>query len=355
MLAYQRLFKEAEYLINDDSDVRYARMGFPRQTEYEEDLMKQEKMNVPVSHSDLGTRPSNTFNDHVCDNDHGSYGKQLDQMVDDVTTLSMAWFYTEQERYAKEATRIICEWFLEMDKDSGPSRFRTRNNRIIYDPCDISIFDSRRYIEVLDAIYLIESSRAWNPMKTKRMKKWFSEYLEWLLSSEEGKITDGLKNHVGTWYKAMLASFGFFIHDKDLVQETIHDAMDKYLAFQIDTSGMQPIETSTSCSFNNSLSNLEAHFILAKIGAWNQIDYWHHDEDGKGSIKKAADYLFRYIGNMEEWPYAQVTDVDARSMFNLVLKSQNIYHDPQYNEFIQKLFPELRSNDRLLISVRMDH
>lgn len=355
MPAYQRLCKEAEYLINDYSDVRYASMGFPEQKGYTESLINKEQMKGAVSNTDLGTRSPYIFNDRGGENANGSLGKKLDQMADNVTTLSMAWFYTGQEKFAEEATRIICEWFLEMDQDSGPLHLQSRISRVLFDSCNISIFDSRRYIEVLDAIYLISSSKAWNPIKMRQLKKWFSNYLAWLLTSEKGKTAGEFQNHVGTWYKAMLASVGFFINDKDFVREVINDVMNNRLNIQIDASGMQPMETGSSGSFNNSLSNLEAHFILAKIGEWNQLDYWHHDADGKGNIKKAADYLFRYIGNMEDWPYEQVSEIDVRSMFRLILKSINIYHDPQYNEFFKKLFPELSSNDRLLISVHMDH
>ena len=38
---------------------------------------------------------------------------RLRYMVDNVTTLALAWFFTDEDKYAKRAVQLVDVWFLD--------------------------------------------------------------------------------------------------------------------------------------------------------------------------------------------------------------------------------------------------
>ena len=75
------------------------------------------------------------------------------------------------------------------------------------------IIDSRWFIEVVDAVGLLQDSKAWSARDQQQLQEWFSAYLKWLLTSPNGEHERNAKNNHGSWYAAQTAAYALFIGD----------------------------------------------------------------------------------------------------------------------------------------------
>lgn len=127
------------------------------------------------------------------------------KMSEHVNRLSMAWYFTGEERYAAYATKLLRVFFLDASTRMNPNlkyaQFRpdvpsksSGTSLGIIETCDLT--------KVVDAIGLLAGSASWTASEQKGMESWFVAYLDWLLKSSFGKEeSNRIQNH-GTWYDA---------------------------------------------------------------------------------------------------------------------------------------------------------
>lgn len=66
------------------------------------------------------------------------------------------------------------------------------------------ILDTYSFVEMLDAVCLLEGSAAFRSDDSEALKKWFSELLEWICTSEQGMAEAATANNHGTAYDAQV-------------------------------------------------------------------------------------------------------------------------------------------------------
>ena len=127
---------------------------------------------------------------------------KLSSMAMAVTTLSLAWYFSDDEKYAQKATELIHVWFLDKSTRMNPNLNYAQIVPGKYDGkgrC-YGVIDGYSLVEMLDAVQLLERSRSFTPKDSKALKSWFSKLLKWLLTSpqgiEEGRPADSVRNNV---------------------------------------------------------------------------------------------------------------------------------------------------------------
>ncbi len=268
------------------------------------------------------------------------------EMVNDISTLTLAWFFSKDERYAEKASELIGNWFMnaEINNEDKDGKFP---NEVQYNA--ISLFDARGYIDIIDAIALLEKSDSWNIRATVKIRRWFSDYLQWLIESENGLNEKNQKNFRGTWYDVQLASYALFSGKREIAREAIGYSLARRIPRQFDGRGLQKFELISLESYSNSCINLEGHIVLGKIADYTGIDYWNDPSMPVNIIQAAYDYIFSFIGKEDQWPYPQSEPVEPGRMVKLVRESEKIFHNPAYKMYLELLKPEIKSNSRLII------
>ena len=90
-------------------------------------------------------------------------------------------------------------------------------------------------------------------------------YLDWLLTSDNGKHEHDAKNNHGSWYAAQTAAYSLFVGDTARVRAIAEGAKER-IGWQITTDGQQPLELERTRSEHYSGFNVEALSRVAEAG-----------------------------------------------------------------------------------------
>ena len=111
---------------------------------------------------------------------------RLYAMTDAVETLSLAYWFTGEERYADRATLLLRRFFLDSATGMRPHLRYGQAIPGVTQGRGIGIIDTRDLALLADAIVLLRGSMAWTSADDAGMMRWNRAFLEWLLTSAEG-------------------------------------------------------------------------------------------------------------------------------------------------------------------------
>lgn len=226
------------------------------------------------------------------------------KMSNSVYLLGLAYFYTQDEKYSKQAVNFISTWFLNPETKMNPN---VNHGQIILGKHSLGrragINELRFLPHVIDAIPLIQNSKHWPKSKDRELKNWLKEYLKWLIESEHGKKEKVRLNNHGTWYDVQIVSIALFTGNQLLACKTLEKESIARIEAQVAENGMQPLEVARTRSLHYSIFNVRAYFALATMGERLGLDLWNYKNKKGSGIQEALDYLIPYIGRQEKWPH----------------------------------------------------
>lgn len=235
---------------------------------------------------------------------------RLGMMADRVTTLSLAWYFSGDERYARKAAEQLRVWFLDKATRMNPhleyaqvapghNGDRGRS---------YGVLDGYSFVEMLDGVALLERSASFPARDAKALKAWFSDLLDWILTSPQGREEIAAANNHGTACDAQIVAFALYTGRTGVAREFLETLPARRIFTQIEPDGRQPQELCRTLAFGYSQYNL-THFIdLFRMARKLGIDIdGAVSEDGR-SFCGAMDFLAGYVGKpVEAWPYRQIS------------------------------------------------
>jgi hypothetical protein len=240
---------------------------------------------------------------------------RLGTFAERVTTLSLAWYFSGDGRYAQKATELIRIWFFNKATKMNPNlnyaqvvmgRFKDKGR------C-YGVIDTYSFVEMLDAVQLLEQSEAFTPTDSKKLKEWFSRLLDWILTSEQGRQEASQTNNHAIAHDAQVIAFAMYAGKREIAGRIIKEFPEKRIFTQIEPDGRQPQELRRTLAFGYSQFNLhhmiDVFLMGRKIGL--SIDN-SISPDGR-SFYKAVDYITPYLGkDLSQWPYEQISDWEGK-------------------------------------------
>jgi hypothetical protein len=239
--------------------------------------------------------------------------KDLDQpriaaMGYNVNTLALAWYLIGDEKYATRASAQLHAWFLDSATKMNPHLRFSQLVKGNPEERGSGIVDTRWFIEAVDAAGLLAGSKSWTAEDDADLKTWFRAYLDWLLTSPNGKHEHDAKNNHGSWYAAQTATYALFVGDSARARQ-IAEGSKARIGWQITADGDQPIENQRTRSMHYSAFNAEALSRLAEGSRRVGVDLWHYQSPSGGSLQRAIRKLARYTNSNEKWPGQQIDSV----------------------------------------------
>lgn len=235
---------------------------------------------------------------------------RLGEMSADVITLSLAWYFSGDERYASKATDFLTTWFIDPATRMYPNFEYAQmipgvngNRGRCY-----GVLDGYSFVEMLDAVALLASSESWTLQYDRELKKWMDAMLDWMLTSDQGKEEGRQANNHATAYDAQVIALAMYTGREEIARKVIGQIPEKRIFTQIAPDGRQPYEMWRTLSFGYSQYNL-THFIDIFMMA-EKLEVKIDDISGPQgeSFYKALDYLASYIGkDVGEWPGEQIS------------------------------------------------
>jgi hypothetical protein len=219
--------------------------------------------------------------------------KPLMRLSVEVPALAAAWKLTHDRRYADRAALHLRAWFADEATRMNPN--------LEYAQAIHGRFTGRG-TGIIDTIHLVEVARAIEILPLPKrdldgIKKWFTEYAQWMMTHPYGIAERDAKNNHGTCWAMQVAAFAHLTGD----EKTFVYVKDRYktvlLPNQEAADGSFPLELARTKPYGYSLFNLEAFSTLAQI-----LDLWNFQlPDGRG-MRKAVAYIAPFIRDKSKWP-----------------------------------------------------
>jgi len=236
--------------------------------------------------------------------------ESLDRMSRRVQMLTLAWFLGRDTTFAEDAVRQVRIWFIEDSTRMNPNMnfaqmIPGRNHGKGY---PFGVLDGYSFVQMMDALTLLESYEGYKPADRAAMKKWFSEYVQWLTTSEQGIEESKAKNNHGTTYDTQLLAYSLYTGDRKTAERLIAHFAERHILKQIEKDGRQPEELKRTLAFHYSWYNLSHMLDFYTIARNSGLDIRKATEIQGRSFYRALDFLAGYIGkDSRQWPYKQIS------------------------------------------------
>ena len=270
------------------------------------------KDGLPYIRKDGATNPESQGDNY----DMNRYGKTVSY----VNQLSLAWFFSEDEKYAKKAAEILRVWFINPQTRMNPNFECASALPGKFNGMPIGIIFGAQLVKMIDNVNILSMSNNWTKEDNNSLKKWFDDYSAWLLMSDYGVIEGKATNNHGTWYSAQVAACAIYNGRLELAKSMIEKGKTQ-LNQQVAKDGSLPRELDRKQSFNYSIYGLSAFCTLA--GCANAVgeDLWNYQTtDGRG-IKLAFNFLIPYIVDGKKWEWETLTDAKGTEAVDIITQA----------------------------------
>lgn len=235
---------------------------------------------------------------------------RLGETADRITTLSLAWYFSGDEKYAQKATDLIRIWFLNKDTYMNPNLEyaqmipgHNKDKGRCY-----GVLDAYSFVGMLDAVQLLEPSKAFTTNDSKKLRSWFGELQKWLLTSEQGKEESCQANNHSTAYDAQVIAYALYAKDYQTAKALIHAIPEKRIFAQIEPDGKQPHELTRTLAFGYSQYNLTHLIDIFHMAKKLNLSIDNVASTDGRNFYKAMDFLAQYMGkDVKAWPYQQIS------------------------------------------------
>lgn len=235
---------------------------------------------------------------------------RLQRVFDDSLTLALAHRTTGENAYAKHAAEIIRRFFIDPETRMNPhlkyGQVRMGHNG--NEGAPTGLIEMKDFYFLLDAARLLHEDAALPDKDIEAFKAWLEPYLEWLITSPQGKAELRAVNNHGTCYDLQVGAVAAFIGKTDLLYETLARANSR-IAEQFDAEGRQPDELKRTTTAHYCCFNFQSWINLARLaGRWG-VDLWSYEAPDGAGLKQGARWLLSHMG--QPWPYEQIDAFDA--------------------------------------------
>ena len=219
-----------------------------------------------------------------------------------VPALVAAWKLTRDARYAKHAALHLRAWFIDPSTRMNPhlqfaqaihGRFTGRGTGII---------DTIHLVEVARAIEVLEGSGAMTVREHDAIKAWFTAYLRWMTTNQNGIDERDAKNNHGTCWVMQVAAFAHLTGDQNLLDYCRDRFKTVLLPNQLAADGSFPQELRRTKPYGYSVFNLEAMATVCQILSTPPDNLWTFQLSDGRNMARAMDYMTPFIRDKKTWP-----------------------------------------------------
>lgn len=232
----------------------------------------------------------------------GAHRNALNTFRDQVAALAAAYRLTHEEKYAAHAVRFLDTFLLDPSTRMNPHLKFAQAIPGRNPGRGIGIIDTLHLIEIPKAIAALRGSRALTVERAAGLRRWFSDYKDWMLASDNGKEEANEKNNHAVAFWLQVAVFAEFTGDPAALRECQARFTQKFIGMQMALDGGFPLELARTKPYAYSLFQLDnlstLGWVLSTDGGTN---YWHYTlPDGRG-LAKGAEFMTPYVQDKSRW------------------------------------------------------
>ncbi len=251
-----------------------------------------------------------------------------------VDNLARAWYFSGEEKYAEKAVEFIKVWFLDPETRMNPN---LTYGQSIPGRCTgrgIGLIDTHRLGQMMDALVLLDGSKAWTPKIKAEMQDWVRTFYRWMLDSEIGKDEGRQPNNHASAYDFQICAYAIFCGDLDVARSQLENVTKARMDVQFPADASQPLELRRTNSWGYSTGNLNIWMELVNVGDNLGIDLWSW-RNGKGvGLQQVVEWYFPHLLEGKPWFKKDISPVRGPAG---ITRTMMVY----CRKFCPDKFPEL--------------
>ena len=263
-------------------------------------------------------------------------GSQMGRLCNSVQQLTLAWYFTGNEKYTQKVKSLLQVWFIDPATRMNPNLNYAQYIPGLNDGRGIGIIETTGLTVIPDMIAILQSGKNIDASLINGIKQWYKQYLNWLITSKNGKSERSQVNNHGTYYDLQVVDFALFTDNQTLAVSTLQNSTIPRIDQQFTPDGAQPLELIRTKSWGYANMNLWGWCRLAKMAKQLNIDLWHQETiDGKG-IKTVINWLMPYALKQKAWQHEQIEPFSYGTFTRIVYNAAEVYPDISFKQYLEK-------------------
>jgi hypothetical protein len=231
---------------------------------------------------------------------------QMRGLEEAAPTLALSWAIFRDENHARHAGRLLRAWLIDPATRMNPNLTYSQAVLGRNQGRGMGIIDGIHFLRLPDAILQLRGAPGWSDEDEKAARQWFSEYLDWLLTSAHGAEARDAANNHGTWYDVQCVTYARFLGKNDLARQILNAVPSRRIDPQIEPDGRQPHELKRTRAWTYSVKNLDGLLLLAALSPPDGPDLWKHRGPRGEGMPAALRYLSGFADPAVPWPYPEL-------------------------------------------------
>ena len=256
-------------------------------------------------------------------------------MSEAVETLTLMYYFADEERYAKKAAEYLRTWFLDEATRMNPhleyGQFvpGARQGR------SVGIIETRNFVFLTDYEPLLLTSEYWTAADHIKFKAWMNTFLDWLVTSDLGRQEGSHTNNHGSWYDYQVLALSQYCQQSEPGKRILHDFSKKRIQKQIAEDGSQPEELARTKSFSYSAFNLMA-LCNTLILSENDTEFKGRFSNDLPTLAAALNYLTPVVTDEANWSHQQIRGIPG-ALDRVIPVMVFIYERTQDEQYLNDL------------------
>ncbi len=273
--------------------------------------------------------------------------ENMPRLCENIYNLSLAYYFSDNEEYAKHAGKLIKVWFLDSATAMNPNLNYGQAVKGVTDGRAEGLIEVRHFIFLLDGVSLLKNSENFKEGKQKKLKKWMTSFLTWMESSKIGTDERDAKNNHGVWFDATSLAIADFIEDKEQANKIVKRAANR-LDVQMDEKGFFPLELARTTSLHYSTFILDAFTIIAQLSENTDTNFWTLQTKSKKSLEKGYAAILPFWADNTKWTYKEIKPFPLNNAYQCIWRAAAKYNCTSCKDLIKK---NAASFDKLLVNL----
>lgn len=277
----------------------------------------------------------------------------LPSLCEAVYILSLANYFSEENKYALHAIKLLQVWFLDTATKMNPNLNFGQAIKGQNTGRGAGLIDTRHFVKLIDGINLLNQSGKLSTKDFIGLQTWFAEFLNWMQTSKVGKEEMNAKNNHGVWYDAQRISIALFTNQNELAKQVVNNVKQR-INNQMDANGFFPAELERTISLHYSLFVLDPLLEIAQMAKMVQIDLIKYQSANGNSIEKGFNALLPYLIMEKIWTGQQIKPFDFNEAIPILAKSSSVFHCNKCKDAIPKIHPNKTQDLRIFLLTQND-
>jgi len=250
--------------------------------------------------------------------------------AESVQLLAVAYYLTDNEKYAEKCAEMLRVWFLDSITGMNPNMTYSQTVPGMVEIRGTGIIDARRIAGALNGAKMIENSQYWTQEDRLKLKDWANSFRYWLENSVNGLKEAQAPNNHGLWYEVTHQAVVMYGGDFDYLRKIILEEQLPRIDSQMQPDGSFPHELARTLGLHYSTFAMEAlnltDIMAEKIG----LNIWSYKADNGNSMLSALEYLKSYWKDPQSWPHMQISPFNSERGSLLLYRAGKRINNDEY-------------------------